>query len=285
MLKSYYTLTKPGIIYSNSLTAFAGFLFASRWNIDLQLLAAVVGGTALVIASACVYNNLMDRSIDRVMQRTKNRELVRGAISSRAAAMYATVLGLAGFGLLVAYTNTLTVVIGAIAFADYLFAYGYAKRHSVYSTLVGSLSGSASIVAGYVAVTGVFDANALFLFLLLTLWQMPHFYAIAIYRHDDYAAAGLPVLSVRYGIAAAKRHIMAYVGLFALTVGLFPIFGSASIASMTVLGVLSIWWFAKGLRSYASTDSVQWAKQMFFASLIVNLAISGCVAVASILPW
>lgn len=285
MLKAYYTLTKPGIIYGNSLTAAAGFLFASQWHIDSATGVGLLLGTALVIASACVFNNVMDRSIDTVMKRTKERALVRGVIATPAALLYAAILGLIGFTVLALYTNVLTVAIGAIAFVDYLFAYGYAKRHSVHSTLVGSISGSASIVAGYVAVTGHFDVNALFLFLLLTLWQMPHFYAIAIYRREDYAAAGLPVLSVSRSVAAAKRHIMAYIAALVLAVALFPVFGSASIISMVPLGLLSMYWFVKGLRGYHGEPSVSWAKRMFSFSLIVNLAISSCVAVASIIPW
>lgn len=285
MIKAYYALTKPGIIYGNGLTAIAGFLFASQWHIDIVRFSALVGGTALVIASACVYNNVMDRSIDTIMKRTKGRALVRGDISPRAALIYASLLGIAGFALLARYTNGLTVFIGAIAFIDYLFAYGYAKRHSIHSTLVGSISGSASITAGYVAVTGTFDSNAFFLFLLLTLWQMPHFYAIAIYRREDYAAAHLPVLSVARGVQPAKQQIMVYIALLLVAIMLFPVFGSASIVSMVILGLLTALWFVKGLRGYQNPDAVAWAKDMFLFSLIVNLAISACVAVASILPW
>jgi len=109
VLKAYYQLTKPGIIYGNILTATAGFLFATKLrHIHIGLLLATLIGTALVIAAACVFNNYIDRGIDKKMARTKKRALVQGAIPARNALVYATVLVLAGFGVLIAKTNWLT---------------------------------------------------------------------------------------------------------------------------------------------------------------------------------
>jgi len=204
VLKAYYRLTKPGIIYGNLLTAAAGFLFASKWHIVPGLFAATLAGTSLVIAAACVYNNYIDRNIDKRMARTKKRALVQGTISGKHALIFATMLGVLGFALLLAYTNTLVTVIGVIAFIDYVVLYGISKRRSVYGTIVGSISGAAPIVAGYVAVTNQFDLGALLLFFILVYWQMPHFYGIAMYRFDDYKAAGIPVLPVQKGMARGR---------------------------------------------------------------------------------
>src|ERR1700690_3354562 len=111
MLKKYYQLAKPGIVYGNVFTTIAAFLFASRWHFTLLLFAATVIGIALVIASACVFNNYRDRDIDRKMIRTKDRALVSGAISVKSALAYGAVLGCCGAVLLLVCVNILTAAV------------------------------------------------------------------------------------------------------------------------------------------------------------------------------
>jgi len=283
-LQTYYRLTKPGIIYGNIMTAAAGFLFASKWHIVVRLAAATLGGMALVIASACVFNNYIDRGIDKRMARTKKRALVSGEISGRSALTFASVLMVVGFFALGAWTNALVVWIGAIAFFDYVVLYGWSKRASVHGTIVGSISGSAPLVAGYVAVSAHFDVSALILFLIMTFWQMPHFYAIATYRYDDYKAAGLPVLPVARSVAAAKRQIVAYVVAFALGNVALSVFGKAGVVYAVAMLALSLVWLMRGLRGFHAKDDVAWAKRMFLFSLIVVMGLSVFISVASILP-
>lgn len=284
MLKAYYTLTKPGIIYGNVLTGLAGFLFASKWHIAVRLLAATLVGMSLVIASACVFNNVIDRGIDEKMARTKKRALVSGTISPRNALVYAAVLGALGFLTLMLWVNALTVVIGLIAFVDYIVFYGIGKRASVHGTLVGSISGSAPVVAGYTAVTGQFDLTALLLFLIMTAWQMPHFYAIAMYRFKDYKAAGLPVWPVKKGMRSTKVQIVAYVVLFIAANALLTAYrhaGYTYLIGMTLLGLL---WLECGVRGFSASEDVKWARKMFFFSLIVLLGFAALLAVGSVLP-
>lgn len=283
-LRTYYRLTKPGIIYGNITTAAAGFLFASKWHIVVRLAAATLGGMALVIASACVFNNYIDRGIDERMARTKKRALVSGEISGRSALTFASVLAVLGFFVLGAWTNALVVWIGAVAFFDYVVLYGWSKRTSVYGTIVGSISGSAPLVAGYVAVRAHFDVNALILFLIMTFWQMPHFYAIATYRYDDYKAAGLPVLPVARSVAAAKRQIIAYIAAFALANVALSVFGKAGIVYAVAMLGLSFAWLERGRRGFHAKDDTAWAKRMFLFSLVVMLSMSALISVASILP-
>ncbi len=111
MFKFYYQLTKPGIIYGNALTTVAGFFLAARGTVNPSLLISVVAGSSLVIASACVFNNIVDREIDQKMARTKNRALVIGTISVRNALIFGAILGILGFGILSFYTNYLTVIV------------------------------------------------------------------------------------------------------------------------------------------------------------------------------
>ncbi len=284
MIREYYSLTKPGIVYGNLLTAAAGFLLAAHWHVRIGLLLATLAGTTLIIASACVFNNYIDRGIDRRMSRTKKRALVRGLISPRRAIIYATVLGVAGFLALALWVNWLVFGIGAVAFFDYVVLYGLAKRYSVHSTLVGSISGAAPVVAGCCAVTGRFDVGALLLFLILVLWQMPHFYAIAMYRFDDYEAAGLPVLTVKHGMKNAKLQIRLYIVAFIAASALLTVFGYIGFVYLVVmLGLGAAWlWLAVG--GPRSVDNARWARQIFRFSLIVILGLSLMLSTSSLLP-
>ena len=136
-------------------------------------------GISLVMASACVVNNVIDVDIDAKMARTDHRALVTGAIKKNIAIIYGVILGVLGFAALIYWTNWLVVVIGLVGFVDYTVLYGYFKRKSIHGTIVGSISGATPPIAGFCAVTGTFGLEALILFLILVIWQMPHFYAIS----------------------------------------------------------------------------------------------------------
>jgi protoheme IX farnesyltransferase len=283
VFKTYYSLTKPGIIYGNALTAAAGFLLASKWHIDWLLFIALLVGTSLGIGSACVYNNYIDRDIDKKMARTRKRALVSGAVTNRNALLFATVLGAVGFVILIVFTNWLVVLAGAIGFVDYVFLYGISKRKSVYGTLVGSISGAMPVVAGYVAVTDRFNLGALLLFLLLVLWQMPHFYAIAMYRLKDYAAADIPVLPRMSGMRRTKLQIIMYIMAFIIAIGLLTIFGYTGIVFLVVMVGASLVWLWQGFQGISTGDDIVWARKMFKYSLIIILLLSVMLSVGSIL--
>src|SRR6185437_15386626 len=167
VLRTYYRLTKPGIVYGNSITAAAGFFLASRGHVDWGKFLAMLVGLALVIASACVFNNYLARHIDTRMDRTKKRALAIGAISHRAALIYASALGLTGLLILAVFTTWLATLCALAGHVLYVAAYGYTKRRTPWGTEVGAISGAAPPVVGYTAVTGHFDAGALILFLIL----------------------------------------------------------------------------------------------------------------------
>jgi protoheme IX farnesyltransferase len=278
-LKTYYRLTKPGIIYGNLVAAAAGFLLASKGQINFGLLIATLAGTSLVIASACVFNNYIDRGIDVNMARTKKRALVTKLIPGRNALIYATVLGVLGFVDLWLYTNWRTVLIGAVAFLVYVVLYAIGKRRTVHGTIVGSIAGSAPPVAGYVAVTNHFDAAAGLLFLIMTFWQMPHFYAIAIYRFKDYKAAGLPVLPVKRGLPAAKIQIVLYIVAFIAAVAMLSVLGYTGYSYLVVVGIAGLAWLRLALKGFGAQDNEAWARRLFLFSLLVILVFSFMLAV------
>lgn len=279
-IRAYYYLTKPGIIYSNVLAALAGFLFASKWQFSPWLLLWTLGGVMFIIAAACVFNNYIDQDIDRRMKRTERRALVSGKISGRAALIFGTILLVVGFGL-IAQTNLLTTTLGVVAIVMYVAVYGYFKRHSVHGTLVGSVSGALPPVAGYTAVTGSLDAAAIILFLILTMWQMPHFYAIAMFRRKDYANAKVPVLPVVKGMKAARRQIFVYIVLLAVVAPLLTIMGYAGFVYLGIIVTMLGFWVIQALRSMHLDETV-WARKMFFYSLIVLLGLCFAIATGSV---
>ncbi|HEY5549641.1 MAG TPA: heme o synthase [Candidatus Saccharimonadales bacterium] len=286
-LKSYYGLAKPERTLTNVLTALAGFLFASEFVLGkwfyLWLAVYLLGGLTLIIGSANVLNNYIDKDLDQKMARTKKRALPSGQISARASIIYATALGLLGFWLLL-YTNWLTIGLIAAAYFWYVAVYGYAKRHTVYSTLIGTVPGGASIVAGYTAYTGKLDLAALILFLMMLGWQMVHFYAIAIYRLKDYKAARIPTLPVRRGLQVTKKYMLVFTALFIFAVSLLKWEGYTGYIYLTVMLFLGLIWLQIVMRGFTATDSEQWAKAVFKFSLVVLLGMCLMVAVGPVLP-
>jgi protoheme IX farnesyltransferase len=216
------------------------------------------------------------------MARTKNRPLVQGTITARHALVFATVLCAGGFGLLAWFTNPLTVYTGLLGLYTYLLAYGAAKRRGSFGTIVGSLAGATPILAGYTAVTGQLDATGGLLFLALALWQMPHFYAIALYRLDDYKAAGIPVLPAVRGVSHTKAHIYTYIICFGLCVILLASYGGLGYGFLLANALLTSIWLWKGLVGLNPESDSVWAKRMFRYSLLVLL---GFCITAAISPW
>lgn len=286
MIREYYYLTKPGIIYGNALTTFAGFLLAciTTRSFSVAVLAGVVAGTALVIASGCVFNNYIDRGIDHRMKRTSNRALVKGTIPAKYALIYATLLGIAGFAALALLTNWLVFAIGAAGFIDYVVLYGYCKRRSVYGTIVGSISGATPPLAGYCAAANQLDAGGIIFFLILVCWQMPHFYAIAMYRAKDYASAGLPVLPVRWGMRAAKINIVLFIAAFVLACALLTVYGYTGYIYLVLMTAIGLVWLVKGTSGFGTHDNEAWGKKMFLFSLVVNLSFCFLIPLGALLP-
>ena len=268
MFKQYLQVTKPGIIFGNLISVIGGFLLASKGSIDYPLFIYTLVGVSLVVASGCVFNNYIDRDIDRKMERTKNRVLVKGLISPAVSLVYATLLGIAGFMLLWFGANPLACWLG----------------HSVYGTLIGSLSGAAPPVIGYCAVTGEFDSGAAILLAIFSLWQMPHSYAIAIFRFKDYQAANIPVLPVVKGISVAKNHITLYIIAFAVATLMLSLGGYAGYKYLVVAAAVSVWWLGMALRGYKVADDRIWARKLFGFSIIAITALSVMMSVDFMVP-
>lgn len=239
------------------------------------LFLATLVGVSLVVASGCVFNNYIDRDIDKKMERTKNRVLVKGLIAPNVTLVYATALGIAGFALLYTAANPLAMWLAVMGFVVYVGVYSlYMKRHSVYGTLIGSLSGAAPPVIGYCAVTNEFDMGALILLAIFSLWQMPHSYAIAIFRFKDYQAANIPVLPVVKGISVAKNHITVYILAFMIATLMLTLSGYAGYKYLVVAAAVSVWWLGMALRGYKTENDSIWARKLFVFSIVAITSLS-----------
>jgi len=289
-IRRYWSLTKPGVLFGNVITGVAGFFLASAYlrTFDPLLFVATIGGMTLIIGSACAFNNVFDRDIDRIMTRTRQRAVASGSIKPVPALTFAAVLGIIGTAILALWTNWLVVAIGVGGFIVYVWLYGtLSKRRSIHGTLVGSISGAAPILAGYVAVRGAIDTGAVLVFLALFFWQFPEFYSIAIYRKAEYASAHVPVATVVRGVAYAKRWIAIYAVLFVLTALLLTSFGYTGYIYLACMAAIGVYWLAlavRGFRAVGTTASDAWARQMFHASLNVLLLYSLLIALGPLLP-
>lgn len=280
-MKQYLQVTKPGIIFGNLISVIGGFLLASKGSLDVPLFVVTMLGVSLVVASGCVFNNYIDRDIDCIMERTKNRVLVKGLIAPSVTLWYASLLGVAGVALLYWAANPVAALLAVLGFIVYVGVYSlYMKRHSVYGTLVGSLSGAAPPVIGYCAVTGSFDSGALILLAIFSLWQMPHSYAIAIYRFKDYQAANIPVLPVVKGIPAAKNHITLYILAFMVPTLMLFLGGYAGYKYLVVAAAVSVWWLGMALMGYKKpVDDSLWARRLFLFSIVTITCLSVMMSV------
>lgn len=278
MIKTYFMLTKPGILFGNAVTAAGGFILASKAQIDLWLFLATLMGLSLLIASACVFNNYIDRNMDKIMARTQNRALVKGEISEQKAIVFATFLGLFGVLFLALCTNFLATVIAVSGFLIYVILYSLWKYRSSHATIIGSISGGIPPVVGYCAVVGRFDMGAFLLFMIVALWQMPHFFAIAVYRFDDYVAASIPVLPVKRGMHVTKVYMLLYIVAFLIPVFMLTVFGYTGYICPIVVGLLGLFWLFLCIRGFKSTNDQLWGRQMFHFSLVVIMLL--CIMIS-----
>lgn len=283
MLKKYWQVAKPGIVIGNLISVAGGFFLASKGSIDLMLFFYAALGVSLVVASGCVFNNFIDRDIDTLMERTRDRALVQGLISPRAALIYASVLGLLGIFVLLFGTNIIDVTVVLVGFIIYVGVYSLSlKRNSVHGTLIGSLAGAMPPVVGYCAVSQQFDLGAAILLLIFSIWQMPHSYAIAIFRFNDYRAASIPVLPVAKTIQSAKHQILLYLIAFNLATPLLYLAGYTGIWYLIITSAFGLYWLYIAWAGLKTKEDTAWAKKVFFTSILIVMVQSLMMSVDTV---
>lgn len=277
-LKHYLSLTKPGIIMGNLLVAAGAFALASRGGVNMPLLVAMLEGLALIIASACVFNNIIDRHHDSKMARTRNRPLARGLLSVRSATFFGVLLLLIGTFVLWTGTPLITAVLTLLGFFFYVIVYSLSKYQTSYGTLIGTIAGSIPPVVGYTAASGSLDLGGYLLFLIMALWQMPHFFSIALFRLNDYAKASIPVFPRVKGVHKTKLHMSLYLLAFTGATVLPTLYGYTHTSFTCIMGSLGVIWFCLSLKGFSAKNDQLWGRKMFFFSLIVVTALSATLA-------
>jgi protoheme IX farnesyltransferase len=271
-LKEFYRLVKPGIIYSNLMTAFAGYWLAAGWDVDWIHLIMTMLGTALVMAGGTVLNNYLDREMDAKMERTQNRALPSGRLSANFVLWYGIILGMVGLGVLYfGAQSPLATLIGLLGLFLYVWLYtAWFKRTSVWSTFVGAFSGATPPVIGYCAVSGTVDLGAILIFLFLFLWQPPHFWALGIRRMEEYRAAGFPLLPVVKGTFVTKISMVRYVVLLVPVTVMLTAYGYVGYVFLIVSTILGLTWVFMSVKGFKATGDAEvvWAKRMFLFSLL-----------------
>ena len=279
VLKNYLELTKPKVVLMMLITAIIGMLLASKNLPSLYLVIISMIGIGLCASSAATINQIIDRNIDANMARTSNRPLPQGDITTFNASLFAFALMIAGTVILVSQVNTLTAVLTVASLIGYAFIYTvFLKRATPQNIVIGGLAGAAPPLLGWTSVTNSIDPNALLLVLIIFVWTPPHFWALAIYRKDDYARESIPMLPVTHGVKFTKLQIILYTVLL-LLVSLLPyiVLMSGNIYLFSALG-LGLFYLYSSIKMYLTDDddypmtsfkySIYYIFLIFFALLV-----------------
>ena len=267
LIKNYYELCKPNVVLMMLLCALVGIILASDTLLPLIEILVPLVGIGLCSGSAAAINQIIDREADAEMARTDKRPIPQGEISVTNASIFAFVIGLLGVLILVYFVNSLTAILTIFALGGYAFIYTiFLKRATPQNIVIGGLAGAAPPLLGWASVTNTIEPNALILVLIIFIWTPPHFWALAIYRKDDYAKQSIPMLPVTHGVAFTKLQIVLYTIILFL-VSLFPYIvlmsGAVYLISAIILSSLFLFY---SIRLYLSDDD-KYAMQTFWYSI------------------
>ena len=256
LLKSYYHLCKPNVVYMMLICAFVGMLLAEQTVSSYSYLFIALIGIALCAASAAAINQVVDREADASMTRTDQRPLPKGNLSVLHASIFAFVIGLIGALILYFYVNFLTMILTIGSLIGYAFIYTvYLKRATPQNIVIGGLAGAAPPLLGWSSVSNTIDPFALLLVLIIFVWTPPHFWALAIYRKEEYAKESIPMMPVTHGVAFTKLQIVLYtIILFIVSVLPYVVLMSGIIYLVSAL-VLSTIFLYYSINLFYSDDN------------------------------
>lgn len=266
--RDYIELCKPRVVLLMLLTVIVGMYLAAPGAIPLSLVACTLIGVGFCAGSAAAINHLVDRHIDSIMARTKKRPVARGRVSVTQALCFAAIIGVLGLLILSLFVNQLTALLTFVTLIGYAGVYtGYLKRATSQNIVIGGLAGAAPPLLGWTAVTNQLDPQGLLLVLIIFTWTPPHFWALAIYRLEEYKHAQIPMLPVTHGIAFTKLNIYLYTILL-LVVSVLPFVigmsGWLYLSGALALGLRFLYWAHKLYR----TDKPVVAMQTFKFSIV-----------------
>ena len=285
LLRSYYELCKPNVVYMMLICAFVGMLLAEESVSSFGYLFVSLTGIAFCAASAAAVNQVIDRNTDASMTRTDQRPLPQGELSPTHASLFALIIGILGALILYLYVNTLTMILTLSSLVGYAFIYTvYLKRATPQNIVIGGLAGAAPPLLGWSSITNTIDPYALLLVLIIFVWTPPHFWALAIYRKDEYAKESIPMLPVTHGVAFTKLQIVLYtIILFIVSVLPYVVLMSGEIYLFSAL-ILSTIFLYYSINLYFSNNdedamstfqfSIYYIFLIFLALLIDHFLIS-----------
>jgi protoheme IX farnesyltransferase len=239
-LRGLYALTKPRVVSLIVFTAVIGMFLAAPGMVPLQALLAGTLGIALVAGAAAAVNCLVEQKIDAVMKRTRWRPLPRGELTALQTLVFAGALGGLGLWILAHFVNALTMWLTLATFVGYAVVYTVLlKPATPQNIVIGGASGAMPPVLGWAAVTGEVSIEAMVLFLIIFAWTPPHFWSLALYRTEDYARAGVPMLPVTHGKEYTRLQVLLYT-LILFAASLLPyaihMSGTFYLAAAAILG-------------------------------------------------
>ena len=255
LLRSYYVLCKPNVVYMMLICALVGMLLAEESVTSVTNIVVALIGIALCSGSAAAINQVIDRKADAAMTRTDQRPLPQGELSATHASSFAFVIGVVGALVLYLYINTLTMILTIASLIGYAFIYTvYLKRATPQNIVIGGLAGAAPPLLGWAAISNTIDPYALLLVLIIFVWTPPHFWALAIYRKDEYAKESIPMLPVTHGIAFTKLQIVLYtIILFIVSILPYIVLMSGGIYLISAV-ILSSMFMYYSIKLYFSSD-------------------------------
>lgn len=210
-ISDYIGLCKVKVVSLIILTAIIGMFLATPELPPMSTVIAATLGIALASSSAAVFNHVIDQKIDHEMLRTRKRPLPEGRVTSRSAVTFGVILGIVGISTLLIFVNTLTAILTFFAMIGYAVIYTiYLKRRTPYNIVIGGAAGAAPPLLGWSSVTNSIDQGAVILFLIIFFWTPPHFWALAIYRKNEYAKVHIPMLPVTHGNHYTRIQILIY---------------------------------------------------------------------------
>jgi heme o synthase len=275
--RDYLALCKPKVVAVMIFTVWVGMLLAMPESLPWQALLFGTIGISLMAGSAAALNHVLDRHADAVMHRTRWRPLPSGKLDLEQSLVFAGVIGVSGFLVLLLWVNTLTALLTLFSLLGYAVVYTvFLKRATSQNIVIGGAAGAMPPVLGWTAVTGQVEPMALALFLIVFTWTPPHFWALAIYRKDDYARVGIPMLPVTHGEDFTRLQILLYTVLL-VAVTLLPV-GMGSSGWPYLLAALGL----GGIFLYHAvmlllTRSRQRAIRTFRYSVVYLLALFGAL--------
>jgi heme o synthase len=273
-------LCKLKVVSLILLTAVVGMFLAvpAPYYPDLMLVLAASVGISMASASAAVFNHIVDEQIDIQMSRTDQRPLPQGKVSRNQALVWGVFLGVVGLGVLQLFVNTITMVLTFISLIGYAVIYTmYLKRATPQNIVIGGAAGAAPPVLGWTAISGTQGIEyALLLFLIVFIWTPPHFWALAIYRVEEYRKVDVPMLPVTHGLAYTRVQILLYTVLLLLVTLLPYLAGMSGLIYLAAALILGFMFLAYSIKIYKNPDDnkIAWRTFMFSVNYLMLLFIA-----------